>query len=230
MPGNDERDPLDSWLGQQVRPMPPPPGTFELITRRARRRKLRKLAVTVASAAAVAAGVAVAVPNVLALKVTPTQVSVGPAGRQSSATTASGTPSTNRSASRAPSPTPSQSQTSSAPTEPSGPVPDNFQPSSVTFVSTQSGWVIGQAGTPGHCADVNPYFCTSIARTDDAGQTWHGAPAPKTGPPSGATGVSGLRFLDGVNGWAFGPQLWSTHDRGNTWTRVSAAEIGRAHV
>ena len=48
--GNDERDPLDSWLSQQVHPLPPPPGTFELITRRARRRKLRKLAVTIASA------------------------------------------------------------------------------------------------------------------------------------------------------------------------------------
>ena len=70
MPGNDEHDPLDSWLNQQVRPLPPPPGTFELITRRARRRKLRKLAVTVASAAAVAAAVAVAVPNVIALNVT----------------------------------------------------------------------------------------------------------------------------------------------------------------
>ena len=59
---DDERDPLDSWLNQQVKPLPPPPGTFELITRRARGRKLRKLAVTVVSAAAVAAAVAVAVP------------------------------------------------------------------------------------------------------------------------------------------------------------------------
>jgi len=24
--GNDERDPLDSWLSQQVHPLPPPPG------------------------------------------------------------------------------------------------------------------------------------------------------------------------------------------------------------
>jgi len=223
MPGNDERDPLDSWLGQQVRPMPPPPGTFELITRRARRRKLRKLAVTVASAAAVAAGIAVAVPNVLALKVTPTQVAVGPAATQSSATAGGGTPSTNGSASHAPSPTPSQSQPSSAPTEPLGQVPPNFQPSSVTFVSQSTGWVIGQAGTPGTCADKNPYICTSIARTDDAGSTWHGGPAPKTGAPSGPTGVSGVRFLDGVNGWAFGPELWVTHNEGDSWYQVPAA-------
>src|SRR5580693_7596863 len=59
---NDERDPLDRWLSQQAKPLPPPPGTFELITRRARRRKVRKLAVTLVSAAAVAAAVAIAVP------------------------------------------------------------------------------------------------------------------------------------------------------------------------
>jgi hypothetical protein len=222
MPGNDERDPLDSWLSQQVRPMPPPPGTFELITRRARRRKLRKLAVTVVSAAAVAAGVAVAVPNVLALRVTPAPLAGSQGGRQSSATNiAGGTPSTNGSASHVPSPTHSPSP-ASVPTEPVGPVPANFQPSSVTFVDTQHAWVIGQAGTPGKCANKkNPYICTSIAHTDDAGSTWHGGPAPTTGAPSGPTGVSGIRFLDGVNGWAFGPELWVTHNEGDTWYQIN---------
>src|SRR5215469_11960612 len=87
MTGSNQRDPLDSWLDQQVRPLSPPPGTFELITRRARRRKIRKLAVSVASVAAVAAGVAVAVPNVLALKPTqPPSVAVGPVGNRTSAT------------------------------------------------------------------------------------------------------------------------------------------------
>ena len=62
MDADDERDPLDRWLSQQAQPLPPPPGTFELITRRARRRKVRKLAVTMVSAAAVAAAVAIAVP------------------------------------------------------------------------------------------------------------------------------------------------------------------------
>ena len=43
--------------------------------------------------------------------------------------------------------------------------------------------------------------------------------APLTGPPAGALGVSQLRFLDTHDGWAFGPQLWVTHDGGGHWTQ-----------
>jgi hypothetical protein len=228
MRDNEEHDPLDGWLSQQVRPLPPPPGTFELITKRARRRKIRKLGVTVASAAAVAAAVvAVTVPGgLLRLNPSPTSVNNAAAGRTSSPSgrgthqqTGTGTPdATPTPARKSPPPTAS---VSSGPTEPIGPVPDNFQPSSVTFVDPEQAWVIGQAGTPGHCADANPYLCTSIVRTDNTGQSWHGGPAPKTGAAAGATGVSGLRFLDGVNGWAFGPELWVTHDEGNTWNQLS---------
>ena len=97
-------------------------------------------------------------------------------------------------------------------TEPSGSVPSHFQPSSVTFVNAGTAWVIGQAGTPGTCANKNHYICTSIARTDNAGANWQGGPAPDTKGPSGATGVSGIRFLNPTYGWAFGPELWSTDD------------------
>ena len=62
MPADNELDPLDRWLNQQVRPLPPPPGTFELISKRARRRRVRKAVISVAGAAAVAAAVGVAVP------------------------------------------------------------------------------------------------------------------------------------------------------------------------
>jgi hypothetical protein len=217
MPDNDQRDPLDSWLGQQVQPLPPPPGTFELITRRARRRKLRKLAVTVVSAAAVVAAVVIATPPLLSLNVKPTPVAGSAEGSQSSPT-ASGGEQPNGTATRY-SPKPTASPSLAAPAY--GPVPPNFQPVSVTFVSTSSAWVIGQAGTPGTCANKsNPYICTSIAFTKDAGKTWHGGPAPATTGPSGAQGVSGIRFLDGTSGWAFGPELWATHDAGRTWSQV----------
>jgi photosystem II stability/assembly factor-like uncharacterized protein len=32
--------------------------------------------------------------------------------------------------------------------------------------------------------------------------------------------VSQVRFYNTSDGWAFGPQLWATHDGGRTWTRI----------
>ena len=223
MHADDERDPLDRWLSQQVQPLPPPPGTFELITRRARGRKLRKLAVTVVSAAAVAAAVAVAVPVGLNLHLTP-----GPTNGKiaaNSSTTPRRKPGLNLRPGMAMLlsrrvPSPSVTHPVIAPSSPSGPVPKNFQPTSVTFVSSQTAWVIGPAGTPGHCANKNPYICTSVARTDDAGQSWRGQHAPDAGAPNGPSGVGGIRFLNDTYGWAFGPELWATNDGGNTWTKV----------
>jgi len=80
----------------------------------------------------------------------------------------------------------------------------------VTFIGPHVGWAIGQAGPP--CATS---YCTSMALTQDGGQTWRGVPAPET------DGVSGVRFLNGKDGWAYGPELWSTHDYGHTWTQVN---------
>jgi hypothetical protein len=221
---NDERDPLERWLSQQAQPLPPPPGTFELITRRARRRKVRKLAVTLVSAAAVAAAVAIAVPVGLNLHLSsPSARGANVADGGSS--TGPGTQSPNGSGSPDKTSSPSASATRSA-TAPSGqahPVPANFQPTSITFVSSQAAWVIGQAGTPGTCANKDAYICTSIARTGDAGQTWQGGPAPDTTGPSGATGVSAIRFLNATYGWAFGPELWATGNGGATWSQVGTS-------
>jgi photosystem II stability/assembly factor-like uncharacterized protein len=201
-----DRDDLDSWLDGRVDPLPPPPGTFELIKRRARRRKYRKLAIT-AGAAAVIVAAAVTVPQVVSLHVlSPSPASSGVAAGQPTrpAPTSAGSPAA------------SSATVVSSPA--AAPVPANFQPTSVTFVSTRTGWVIGQAGTPGHCATQ---YCTSVARTDNAGKTWTGVPAPLTGPADGATGVSQIRFLNGENGWAFGPELYATHDGGQSWAPIA---------
>jgi hypothetical protein len=229
MHADDERDPLDRWLSQQVQPLPPPPGTFELITRRARGRKLRKLAVTLVSAAAVAAAVAVAVPVGLNLHLSQPPANVTPLAAGSTPTNSRGSASSFGSATqvKTASPAPSATHSAIAPSGQAHPVPRNFQPTSVTFVNQQSAWVIGQAGTPGDCANKNGYICTSIARTDDAGQTWQGVHAPDTGAPSGTTGVGGIRFLNGSYGWAFGPELWATDDGGNNWSQV---DTGGARV
>lgn len=120
---------------------------------------------------------------------------------------------------------PSTSSPSSVATTPTtrasvdGPVPAGFKVQSATFVSVDRGWVLGTAA----CASPP---CTSMARTDDGGGRWVGMPAPRDGLSNSGrtaqTGVSEVRFADARNGFVFGPDLWSTHDGGTTWHRVTA--------
>jgi hypothetical protein len=208
MPGNDENDPLDRWLTREVQPLPPPPGTFELIHRRARRRKLRALAVTVTSAAAVVAAISFALPNVTSLRLTqPATTGAPAAARQEPTATPAKRPARNALTQSA-TPDPTAPPAAAGP-PPGGPLPGNFRPTSVTFIGPGAGWAIGQGGPP--CATQ---FCTSVVRTQDGGRTWQGAPAPKT------SNVAALRFLNRSDGWAYGPALWSTHDGGGTWGAV----------
>jgi hypothetical protein len=206
----DDRDHLDTWLHDRIEPLSPPPGTFEAIQRRARRRKLRKLAVSAGAAAAVIVAV-VTVPQVVKMPVEPERPVAGASidKTQDEPGSQHGTlpPGTADGNSVAPIPLPT-----------GNPVPPNFQPTSVTAVSARTMFVIGQAGTPGQCATQ---YCTSVARTQDEGGSWEGLPAPLTGAPDGASGVGQIRFLEGINGWAFGPELWATHNGGETWTRIS---------
>lgn len=235
MPANDERDPLEDLLDQQIQPLPPPPGTFELISQRAGRRRLRRTLVTVASGAVVTACLLVVSTNPALLRLTPPAES-GQAAAGGSSTGAGPSPSkvinqpngsgrlaTSPPASSSPEGSRSQSGTGrgTGAASGSGPVPPDFAPSSVTFVSPARAWVIGQAGVPGSCYNGN--VCTSVAWTSDDGRTWHGEHAPVTGAPDGPNGVSGIRFLDGVNGWAFGPELWATHDGGSDWRPVDTS-------
>jgi hypothetical protein len=200
-----DRDRVDTWLHDRIDPLSPPPGTFEAIQRRARRRKFRKLAAS-AGVAAVIVAAAVTVPQVVRMPVEPAQPEAGSKPVTATANPTVGRPPIVEAPSAAPIPLPS-----------GNPVPPNFQPTSVTAVSAQTMFVIGQAGTPGQCATQ---YCTSVARTQDDGGTWAGLPAPLTGAPDGASGVGQIRFLDGINGWAFGPELWATHDGGEKWTQV----------
>ncbi len=97
-----------------------------------------------------------------------------------------------------------------------GPVPKGFSPASVTFVSTRTGWVLGSAP----CATPP---CASVVRTNDGGKTWVGLPAPLTAlaVPPGSPGVSFIRFANLQDGWAFGTELWGTHDGGAHWKKVA---------
>ena len=211
----EPRDDIDVWLSERVKPLLPHPGTFERVRKRARRRKLGQAAIA-AGGAAVIVVAALTVPHFVIPRLNPTGQSTAAASGHA-ATTPQHTPSS------APSPTPSTASPTAPPSAATSgppPVPVNFAPSSVTFVSTHTGWVIGQAGTPGQCTGPNPDICTSMALTFNGGQTWQGMPAPVAGPPDGARGVSEVRSLDGVNGWAFGPQLYATHDSGQHWRKI----------
>lgn len=101
-------------------------------------------------------------------------------------------------------------------------VPADFQPRSVTFASPTEGWVLGSTA----CGSAR---CAVIAHTLDAGRTWSRIHAPATTVGAGlrlaTAGVSALRFADASDGWAYGPELWATHDGGVTWRSVDLAGI-----
>ncbi|HUJ07377.1 MAG TPA: hypothetical protein VLX31_14805 [Streptosporangiaceae bacterium] len=97
-----------------------------------------------------------------------------------------------------------------------GPVPAGFQPDSVTFVSASDGWVLGTAP----CAHKP---CTSVLSTTNGGRTWQGIPAPRypLARFAGQKGLDRLRFASTATGYAYGSQLWVTHNGGAGWHRVA---------
>jgi photosystem II stability/assembly factor-like uncharacterized protein len=110
---------------------------------------------------------------------------------------------------------PVSSTAPAAPASSTAPTPglQGFLAASVSFVSADDGFVIGTA-------PCSAGSCTTLAKTTDAGHTWTDG---GTLPPSlvGASqGVQKVRFADANDGWAFDPQLWSTHDGGATWKQV----------
>jgi hypothetical protein len=216
-----DRDPLDAWLNAEVELLTPRPGTFERIRHTARRRKTGRAIMSAAGVVIVIAA-AVTVPQISSSifqshNARRAAVAAGPASPPQTPAPVSGTEKPYVKFSSA---LPTSSPASLSPGGTSGaPVPPNFQPTSVTFIGQNTGAVIGQAGTPGHCGPPNPDDCTSLAATSDYGTTWYGVSAPVTGAPDGSSGVSQLRFLNAHDGWAFGPELWVTHDGGASWTR-----------
>lgn len=88
-----------------------------------------------------------------------------------------------------------------------GTAPSGFQPESFTAISEFSWWLLGSAP----CSSPP---CTSIVHTVDGGRTFVGLPAPRS------TKVDELRFADPFDGFAYGPQLWVTHDGAASWHRL----------
>ncbi len=125
-----------------------------------------------------------------------------------------------------------------------------FSPQSVTFVSPDTGWVLGTAP----CASEGR--CLSLRETTDAGRSWSTRPLPaalvaaadrKVGGDRAAlypgAGLS-VRFADAKDGWIEGglavpvrqgglasvsvvATLWSTHDGGRTWREQALRGLHR---
>jgi hypothetical protein len=216
------RDEIDEWLGREVTPLSPPPGSLDRIRRRARQRKQRQ-ALFAAAGCAVVIAAAVSVPQLISTGSGQPGAGTTPpiAGSQRPQTVQ---PSRGQTGPGSGSASPDGSSVqlhqrttlSNSHTVP----PPNFQPTSVTFVGTGSGAVIGavlgQAGTPGHCATAD---CTSLAGTSTYGTSWYGVSAPVAPGPDGDAGVSELRFTTLKDGWAFGPALYETSHGGWPWYR-----------
>jgi len=123
----------------------------------------------------------------------------------------------------APSTTTSVPPTTTRPSAPAGTtVPSGFEPGSVTFVSSSTGFVIGIDSS---CAAG---ACVALARTTDGGFNWVAVSAPDAGyearnyqGSTTAPPVSEVRFADELDGWIYGPSLFATHDGGATWQQVS---------
>ena len=206
----DHRDDLDSWLTSPVQPLLPPPGTFDRIRRDARRRRTRRAALSAAGGLAIVAVAAVVIPRVA--------FSLLPALHQSTAAGASHPARASSPHATASASTPSPAGT---PTGPPAPVTAAAPPRlSVTFVGLSTGWGMSQAGTAGQCDQAAARPCIALRRTDTGGSAWRSVTPPPSHGPSGSTGVSQVRFFNRSDGWAFGPQLWATHDSGRTWTQI----------
>ncbi|HEX6857224.1 MAG TPA: hypothetical protein VF204_18160 [Streptosporangiaceae bacterium] len=226
-------DELDRWLNEDVALLAPAPGAFERVRRRARQRKARQALASAAAAAVVIAGGASAPAIISSLTSPPGGHAPGQESLAEGGTLATAAPSGTRAPSASPqpesssvSPVPHPSASLSVTVNPSSlsqhragaTVAGGFQPTSITFVSSRLGAVIGQGQPAGPCPGQST--CTSLAGTDDYGKSWFGVSGPAAGSPDGAAGVSQLRFLNQDQGFAFGPALWVTEDGGASWAQV----------
>ena len=97
------------------------------------------------------------------------------------------------------------------------PVPANFEPGSVSFVSPSTGFLLGTSP----CAHVP---CTAVLTTTNGGEAWKRVATPSASFASSVSrypaSVSQLVFADASDGWAYGNSLWATYNGSTSWRQV----------
>lgn len=110
---------------------------------------------------------------------------------------------------------------------PAGSQPGSLLPMSATFISPSTGWLLADRCEPG----PQRQSCSAVMRkTTDGGRQWFPVPAPPATPVTyldvqAHGGVAQVRFADAANGWAFGPDLWVTHNGGASWRQLSTGGL-----
>jgi photosystem II stability/assembly factor-like uncharacterized protein len=100
------------------------------------------------------------------------------------------------------------------------PPPPGFETQSASFVSAQTGFVLGAR----NCS-ILP--CKALVeKTTNGGKHWTAVNAPAVKltehySDNPANGVSSVVFANANDGWLFGPALWATTDGGKRWNRVN---------
>lgn len=113
---------------------------------------------------------------------------------------------------------------SARPASGSPPPPKHFEAQSASFISAQTGFVLGSR----NCGnDINTPCPALLEKTINGGKTWTQIKTtpkvdlaqPFNSPPRNA--VSAVRFMNASDGWLFNPGLWATTDGGKHWKSVS---------
>jgi photosystem II stability/assembly factor-like uncharacterized protein len=88
----------------------------------------------------------------------------------------------------------------------------------MSAISENEFWVLGRPSCTVTCAT------SSVRHTTDGGRHYDTLPSPAiAGYPAQGT-VWEMRFANASDGWAWGGQLWATHDGGRHWRLINAFE------
>jgi photosystem II stability/assembly factor-like uncharacterized protein len=172
----------------------------------ATRRRRRRAAVTAVAGAVVVAAVAGS-----ALLAYPDRGGRQPAGTATSSGQQTERPTSSASGSTATTPLP----------EVVGPSWDDAHVMSMTATSTRTIVVLG--ATTDATPACPPSDCARLAESHDGGRTFTSLPVPAaTGEePRASRTATDVRFGSALDGWLFGGGLWSSHDGGESWTKIA---------